>query len=680
MSSLTESAPIRVAGPRTVPGRLRRLLRGRPADPAWARPALLVLLAATAVLYLWDPAGRGWANPYYAGAVQSGTQDAKAFFFGSVDAANFITVDKPPASLWLMAISGRIFGFTSWSMLLPQALAGVAAVALLAATVRRWHGPAAGLIAGAALAVTPVAVLMFRYNNPDALLVLLLVLAAWATTRAVEQGRIGWLLLAGSAIGFGFLTKMLQAFLVLPALALTYLVAAPVSLRRRLGHLVAGGTAMTVAAGWWVAVVELWPAADRPYVGGSEDDSVLGLTLGYNGLGRILGGDGNGAAGAQGGGPGLPAGTPLPAGVELPAGGPAGMSGATGIGRMFGDAIGGQVSWLLPAALVALVLGVWLSGRAPRTDRLRASVLLWGGWLLVTAAVFSFMAGIFHEYYTVALAPAIAALVGLGGRELWVRRETLSARLGLAAMVAATAAWGYVLLDRTPDWYPALRYALAALGVVAVVGLLPSPRRALRLSLVGLVAALLTGALGSTAYAVQTASSARSGPIPTAGPRGGGFPGGAELTEMMARMFPGGRLPAGFPEPPVGGGLPGGEVRTDDPVAKLLRATTTTWAAAVVSSSDAASLQLAGGRPVMGLGGFTGSDPAPTLTEFQRHVADGDVRYLVATGGVGGTMPGAGGPMATSASVAAITDWVSSTFASTTIGGRTVYDLTKEKN
>ncbi|MFC4149988.1 ArnT family glycosyltransferase [Micromonospora mangrovi] len=688
MSSLLHtSSEHATAASRPVPGRLRRLLRGRPAEPAWARPALLVLLAATAVLYLWDPAGRGWANSYYAGAVQSATRNGTAFFFGSVDAANFITVDKPPASLWLMALSGRIFGFSSWSMLLPQALAGVASVALLHAAVRRWHGPAAGLVAGAVLAVTPVAVLMFRYNNPDALLVLLLVLAAYATVRAVERGHVGWLLLAGTAIGAGFLTKMLQAFLVLPALAVAYLVAAPVPLRRRIGHLLAGGAAMLVAAGWWVAVVDLWPASHRPYVGGSEDNSVLGLTLGYNGFGRIFGGDGNTTAGTPGGGTGLPAGMQLPAGMDLPAGGMGGFGGATGIGRMFGDAVGGQVSWLLPAALITLVVGAWLTGRAPRTDRFRASLLLWGGWLLVTATVFSWMEGIFHEYYTVALAPAIGALVGIGGRELWVRREGIVARVGLAAAAAATGAWGYVLLDRTPDWHPELRVVLVAVTVVAVAGLLTPRRLALRLSVVGLVAALLTGLLGNAAYAVQTVSSVRTGPIPTAGPGGGpaGAAGGqAALAERLEQMFPGGRLPAGFPEPPGGaGGLPGAGGRVDPALASLLRGTTSTWAAAVVSTSEAAQLQLASGRPVMGLGGFTGSDPVPTLAAFQRRVADGDVRYLVAMGGPMSGMPGGGsvgGPMAASGPVAEITAWVSTHFPSSTVGGRTVYDLTKEKN
>ena len=248
-----------------------------PAGPV--RPA-----GATALLYAAGLSRNGWANDFYSAAVQAGTQSWKAFFFGSFDASNFITVDKTPASLWVMELSARVFGLNYWSVLLPQAAEGVASVAILYATVRRWSGPAAGLIAAAVMAITPVATLMFRFNNPDALLVLLMTAAAYAMVRAVDSGRTRWVVLAGALLGFGFLTKMLQAFLVLPAFALVYLVAGPPRLGRRIGQLLAGGAALIVAAGWWVAIAALTPAADRPYVGGSTNDSILQLALGYNGL------------------------------------------------------------------------------------------------------------------------------------------------------------------------------------------------------------------------------------------------------------------------------------------------------------------------------------------------------------------------------------------------------------
>ncbi len=411
----------------------------------WELGALAVLLVGTAVLYLWDLSASGWANSFYAAAVQAGTQSWQALLFGSSDAGNAITVDKPPVSLWVMALSGRVFGFSSWSMLAPQALMGVGTVALLHAAVRRWSGPVAGLLAGTALALTPVAALMFRFNNPDALLTLLLVAGGYCLVRALDAAarRAGtlWIIAAGSALGFAFLTKMLQAFLVLPAFALVYLVCAPTTFRRRLLQSLAALAAVVVSAGWYVALVELWPTSSRPYIGGSTTNSLLELALGYNGLSRLTGNGGpSGGFGGSGGGPGGSGGPGGGAGGG-PGGGGAGSAfgGPAGLGRLFGADMGIDVSWLLPVALLALVLGLVVTARAPRTDRTRAALLLWGGWLLVTGLVFSYMSGIVHPYYTVALAPAVAALVAITGRALWQRRETWLGRGGLAAMVVTAS-------------------------------------------------------------------------------------------------------------------------------------------------------------------------------------------------------------------------------------------------
>src|SRR5690348_15357899 len=364
-------------------------------NPRWVRPAVLALLAATAVLYLWGLGSSGWANDYYAAAAQAGTQDWKAWLFGSLDAGNAITVDKPPAALWVMGLFGRLFGFSAFTMLLPEALMGVGAVGLLFATVRRTSGPVAGLIAGAALALTPVATLMFRFNNPDALLVLLLVAAAYCMVRAIETASTRWIALVGVVVGFAFLTKMLQAFLIVPGLALAFLVAAPVGIWTRISKLLVAAAAMVVSAGWYIALVSVWPAGARPYIAGSTDNSLLQLAFGYNGIQRITGNEGGGHGF---GGPG---------GANLFFGG------HPGIGRLFGPSMGVEASWLLPAALIGLAAGLWFSRRTARTGGVRAGLLLWGGWLLVTAAVFSFMDGTVHPYYTVALAPAVAALVGI---------------------------------------------------------------------------------------------------------------------------------------------------------------------------------------------------------------------------------------------------------------------------
>src|SRR4051812_15479509 len=295
------------------------------------------LLLLTAIAYLWGLSKNGYANEYYAAAVQAGSTSWKAWFFGSFDSSSFITVDKTPGSLWVMGLSARIFGFGVWSMLIPQALMGVASVGFVYVSVRRWFSANAALLAGAVLALTPVAVLMFRFNNPDALLILLLVAGAWAVTRAIDSEKYAWrwMALAGTLVGFGFLTKMLQAFLVLPAFGLAYLIAGKPALGKRVVHSVIALGAMVLGAGWWIAIVELVPASARPWVGGSSTNSILELTLGYNGLGRLTGNE----TGSVGGGIGNRA-----------------WGGATGLQRLFGGEFGSQISWLMPAALLAIVV------------------------------------------------------------------------------------------------------------------------------------------------------------------------------------------------------------------------------------------------------------------------------------------------------------------------------------
>ena len=595
--------------------------------PRWVRPGLLALLAGTAVLYLWGLGSSGWANNYYAAAAQAGTQDWTAWLFGSLDSGNAITVDKPPAALWVMALSGRLFGFSAFTMLLPQALMGVGAVALLYATVRRTSGPAAGLIAGAAVALTPVAALMFRYNNPDALLVLLLVAAAYCMVRATETASTRWIALAGCAVGFAFLTKMLQAFLVVPGFALAFLVAAPVGLWKRIGKLLIAAAALIVSAGWYVALVSLWPADSRPYIGGSTDNSLLQLALGYNGIDRVVGGQGRSGGGRPGGGPG--------------GAGNLFFGGDPGIGRLFGLSMGTEASWLLPAALIGLAAGLWFTRRTARTGHLRAGLLLWGGWLLVTGAVFSFMDGTVHPYYTVALAPAIAALVGISVRELWRGKEFLTPRIALATMAATTGVWAFILLDRTPDWLPALRWIVLAGSVVAAAVLVVGAHRLGRATAVLAVGAIVFGAGATAAYTIETAANAHSGPMTMSGPsRDGGF----------------------------GGRGPDGAQSDNAALSALVEQADNRWAAATVGSMTASSLELKTGTSVMAIGGFTGSDNSPTLAQFQGYVADGQVRYFIP--GERGGLPGG-----RSGTADDITTWVQQNFRPIDVGGTTVYDL-----
>ena len=681
----------------------RRMLRWgsrtRAGEQPWVRPALFALLALTALAYTWNLGESGTANSFYAAAVQAGTESWKALFFGSLDSSSFITVDKPPAALWVMALSGRIFGFSSWSMLVPQALEGVAAVWLLYSAVKRWFGPAAGLGAGAMLAMTPVAALMFRFNNPDALLVALLVASAYCLTRAIETASTRWILATGALIGVAFLAKMGQAFLVVPGFGLAYLIAAPASLRRRAAQLAAGLCAIVVAAGWWVAIVALLPAGSRPFIDGSPDNNIFNLIFGYNGLSRIFG------SGGPGGGPG---------------GGGGNFSGPAGVLRLFDSLMGAQASWLLPAALVALVAGLALRRRAPRTDRTRAALIVWGGWLLVTAAIFSFSTGVIHTYYTVALAPAIAALVAIGATQLWQHRTTAWARGISAATVAGTGALSYTLLDRAPSWNPWLRSVVVIATVLGAGGLLLAPLlvRQGRAVAVGLALAIAAACFsGPIAYAAQTIATPHSGSIPSAGPATdsagpGGF-GGVAGPTGLGRGGLGGGPPSGSSGAgggPPSGGFPGaggsgsasapgssglgslfgrrggasafggrgfagataGGGAVSSALVKALQhdAGRYRWVAATSGSNSAATYELAtGGEPVMAIGGFNGNGGELTLAQFKAYVRRGEIHYYIAGGGLGGGF--AGGASSTSA----IASWVAAHFKAVTIGGVTLYAL-----
>ena len=658
--------------------RRERVLFGR--QPRWVRPSVMLLLAVTAVLYLWNLEATGYGNSFYAAAIQAGTKDWTALLFGSLDAGNAITVDKPPAALWIPALAGRIFGFSALSMLIPQALMGVAAVGLLYLTVKRVSGPAAGLLAGGALALTPVAALMFRFNNPDALLTMCLVLAAYLTTRAIEKAGWKWLAAAGAVIGLAFLTKMLQGFLIVPGLALAYLWAAPATLSRRLLHLMGAAAGIVVVAGSYLVLFQLTPASARPYMAGSDTNRVLELTFGYTGLGRITGSGGGMPGGNPGGAPGGAAGGPG-------GNGNVGFGGAAGITRMFGTSFGGEVSWLLPAALILLVAGLWFTRREARTSATRAALLLWGGWLAVTAGIFSFMSGTVHPYYAVALAPAVAALVGIGAVELWRGRAYWPARIILAGTVLASSAWTAVLLARDPAWLPGLRFIAVAAGVLAaaalllrVDGLAALPHRLRRTATAGVVIlCLLAGGLGPTAWTVATAAQPHSGSIPTSGPTVSAMAGGLGAAATRAGRTPRdsgatpaagpGAAPAGgvaAPAAPGGTGGPGSETASTE-LTTLLKASGAKWSAIVSGATQAASLELATGTSVIALGGWNGGDPYPTLAQFQAMVGRGEIGYFIA-GGMGGMGGGRGG----NSEVAA---WVAANFPAQTVGNATVYKL-----
>ncbi len=549
--------------------------------PRWIRPALWALLAATALLYLWDLSASGYANQSYAAAIQAGTQSWKALLFGSLDPGNAITVDKPPAAMWVMGLSARLFGFGPLAMLVPQALMGVGSVALLYGAVRRSSGPIAGLLAGALLALTPLAALMFRYNNPDALLVLLLVAAGYCTVRALDSASGRWLALAGIAMGFAYLTTMAEAFVVIPTIVLVVLVAAPGNMRTRIRNLLIGLATTLVSAGWFLALVAIWPADSRPYIGGSADNSLLHLTLAHHGVGRVLGGDGN------------------------------------------------HSSWLLPAALIGLIAMLWFTRSTPRTNRMRASLLFWGAWLVGSGLVFS---------YAIAVAPAVAAVTAISARELWRGRQFASSRGALALMLVATAGWNFVLLSRTPDWLPWLRWTML-LGAVVVPALVLT-----RGQLVGRgIAALCVGGLLF------------------------GFGGIAAYTIHAVAVYHGDSIRVGAYEAQAG---------DSRALAALLVGTDNRWAAATLGSHTAAGLELSTGKSVMAIGGFSGTDNSPTLAQFRRYVADGQIGYFIRDDSDG---PGAhyGDQSSASGAACQIARWVAANFVPQQVGGMTVYDLAR---
>jgi 4-amino-4-deoxy-L-arabinose transferase-like glycosyltransferase len=599
--------------------------------PRWARWALAALLAATAVLYLWNLSASSYGNTFYAAASQAGSQSWSAWFFGSLDPQNFITVDKPPASLWVSGLSVRVFGMNSWSVMAPQALMGIAAVAVLYCAVRRAfpdpnHGAAAGLLAGAALAATPAAVLMFRFNNPDALLVLLLTVAAYCLMRATLTASWRWLMLVGVVMGTAFLTKMLQGFLVLPGFGIAYLLVAQTTWGKRVLHLVGAVAALIAAAGWWVLAVQLTPASARPYIGGSTDNTVLDLALGYNGINRLLGHRREGKPLGDWGSSSVPM-----------------LGGHTGLHRLFTGEMANEISWLIAVALFVVVFGLYLAARRALSRGELCALLMWGAWLLVTGVVFSFMGGIVHPYYTVALAPAIAALVGIGAVWAWRRRSSWDGRFALGVMIVLAVASSAVLLHRNafgPTWLP---WLIGAVAVVSAVGVQwPRP------SAVALVAGCMAGLAGTVAFSVATAATPHHGTMPTA----------ARTSQVSGAWI--------------------NDEATNPQLAGMLAATNTQWSAATNGSQSAAALEIASGTSVMAVGGWSG-DPVPTLQQFVDDVHAGKISYYVEAGR-GPNSPGVHGEVIhstlhTASHTREISDWVATHYPGTFIGGSTVYKL-----
>ena len=634
----------------------RSRVAARRVAASWHVPALIGVLALGAFLDLYRLGQNAYANEYYAGAVRSMLKSWHNFFFVSFDPGGLVSVDKPPLALWVQAGSAKIFGFSTWGILLPEALAGVAAVWLLYLLIARYFGRIAGLAAALALAVSPVSVSVNRDNNPDALLALLLVAAAYVGARAVESGRLWTLLGSAALVGLAFNTKMLAAMVVVPGLALAYLAFARVpSWKRRIVHLLAAGAVLVVISGAWLAAVDLTPAVDRPYVGSTSDNSALSLAFDYNGLGRVTGQTG----GTSFGGGGL--------------GGA--FSGTPGVFRLLNDALGDQGAWLLPLAIVG---GLSALGFAIHRRRRRelGTLTVVGGWFAAAAVVFSFSSGIIHTYYLSALAPATSGLVGIGVVALW-RDSRDVRRMWIPLVALGLSAWLEVALLRRSG-YQSWIQVLVIVGCAVAAGLILAsavPRlRGKRLGRVAL--GLAFGALlaAPIAWSATTSMAPVNGVFPGAGPSfvsglssrtGGGFgfggfrgrPGGTGPIFRGRGGF-GGGPPAGLPGlPPTGGGSQGGfgppgggfgggfrggggggfggadSAQIQQALAYAKAHDPGTRWALIVSSEQAAAPAVIRGESVAAMGGFTGRETVLTSSYLSRLVRTGEARYFLLGGG-----------------------------------------------
>ncbi|MGP0030846.1 MAG: ArnT family glycosyltransferase [Acidimicrobiales bacterium] len=559
----------------------RRLViwRSPEGQPGWSRPLLLVVALLAAALYTWR-AGT-YLELYYAAAVRSMSMSWHNFFFAAFDPDGTVTLDKLPGAFWLQALSVRAFGLHTWSIILPQVIEGVLSVLVVFRIVRRLSGPVAGILAAAVLALSPAAVALDRGNISDTLMILLLLLAADAAVTAVVTGRWRHMLLAGFWVGLAFQAKMVEAWLVLPALALFYLMAASGRWTRRLLQLCALGITAGVVSLSWMTVVTLIPASTRPYVDGSHDNSLFQQVFVYNGFGRLDQASPNQLLTRT-------------TGIYIAPPPPAAWN------RLLSGAFGRDIAWLIPAALIMAVIGLVVTRRAAWGDLARAGFVLWGAWLVTFALVFSFSSSI-NAYYTAALAPPIAGLVAAGAVLLWRERRAPWARIAAVSTVLITVGYAVWLLPAQgtgrPDWLPA---AAVALGVTAATAVLLSMGHGApgRLLPAGLVVAALALVLVPATASVSIASN-RLGPFDT--------PFQPEAVTQAVRAFFG-------VTDYTASLIPGLE--------KYRRGAP--YLMATQSSALAAPFIYVSGQEVLPIGGFTGTIPEPSLARIESMVHAGD--------------------------------------------------------
>ncbi len=595
----------------------------RKSTPLWSKIALGGVLLVSLFMDFFQLGQNGYGNLYYAAGVRSMTDSLHNFFFVSFDPGGFVTVDKPPLGFWLQTISAKIFSFTPFSIFFPQALCGVLAVLLLYYLVRRHFGVMAGLVAALALAVSPISVVTNRNNTIDGTLALILLLAAWAVIRAAESGKLRWLLLSAVFVGLGFNTKMAEAYLIVPALFMTYLLCAPRKVWTRIWHLALFVVVFFALSLTWIVAVDLVPAAQRPYVGSTQNNSAVSLAFGYNGIGRfhingnIFGGN-RGTGGIQS----SDRTTRTDRTQNVPPMVGVSESGTPGLFRLISPSLGGQVGWLLPFALIAIVALLLQHRFRFQRDRQQLGLVLWGFWLLTMATFFSLNGTSFRQYYIAVMAPGLSALVGIGLAIMWRDYRGTSWRGWLLPIaLVVTIATQISILNGYPIWSQRLSLlieSLTTLGVLALIIFRALPRLRLNISMiriatvavcVGLFALLLAPTIWAS-YSVfhNTESSA-----PSAGPR---------YNDTTGTFF-------GSGQAVVQSGLP----QSNATLITYLEAKqgNTKFLVATLSSSAASPIILATNQPVMALGGFSGNDPILTTNKLQTLISNGTVRYFLLT-------------------------------------------------
>ena len=611
--------------------RVKKELKNINEDIGTKKIAIGVLLILTAITYLFGALQNGMANSYYAAAVQAASSNFTAWLFGSLDAANFVSVDKPPLSTMIMGLSARIFGFSSFSMLLPNVLAGVITVYLVYRITRYYFGFKSGIIAGGILAVTPVVTLMSGFNNPDAILMCFLTASGYFLIRALDKKPIRNLALAALFSGLAFNTKMLQGLMVLPAIYVVYLCFAKAKLNKRILHLGIFTAVVMIVSLSWSVLVYLTPAEMRPWVGSTNDNNIWSLIFGYNGFGRLLGNSpGNGGGG----------------------GGRTGFGGATGVFRMFNDEFGPNIAWFIPTALIGAVTVFFRLRKKERTNIQFGITAFWLIWLLTHMFIFSMTSGTIHPYYVVVLAPAIAALVGISlpliiqlyknNKNTWLLPVTMMLTALTAAMILSMGGLtGLTWVILALGVISSLLLILAKNGQKIGLGYQVGDVRQTILLKVGGVLSVITVLATPIYYMIATVTQTHVGSIPTAGP---------SSTAL------------------VGSNNENAEAESALVTYLLANSSNTTWIAAVNSANESAAIQISTGKPVAALGGFNGSDPVLTLAQFKEYVANGKIKYYVASSrGMGG---GPGGS-------SEIVSWIKQNATVVSYGGSeyTVYQL-----